>query len=77
MFERMAFFGILFNLVIYLTRELRQGTVASSNNVTNWMGVAWLTPILGAYVADAHLGRYLAFMIASSVYLMVFYYKNA
>ncbi|KAF8401960.1 hypothetical protein HHK36_012911 [Tetracentron sinense] len=68
-FERMAYYGISSNLVIYLTKKLHQGTVASSNNVTNWVGTVWMTPILGAYVADAHLGRYWTFVIASVIYL--------
>ncbi|XP_062108926.1 protein NRT1/ PTR FAMILY 5.2-like [Humulus lupulus] len=68
-FERMAYYGIQSNLVIYLTKKLHQGTVASSNNVTNWVGTIWLTPILGAYIADAHLGRYRTFLVASSIYL--------
>ncbi|PIA65687.1 hypothetical protein AQUCO_00100884v1 [Aquilegia coerulea] len=65
----MAYFGISSNLVLYLTNKLHQGTVASANNVTNWVGTVWLTPILGAYVADAHLGRYWTFLIASAIYL--------
>ncbi|XP_010264929.1 PREDICTED: protein NRT1/ PTR FAMILY 5.2-like [Nelumbo nucifera] len=69
-FERMAYYGISSNLVLYLTRKLHQGTVKSSNNVTNWVGTVWMTPILGAYVADAHLGRYWTFLIASAIYLM-------
>ncbi|KAF6156233.1 hypothetical protein GIB67_030236 [Kingdonia uniflora] len=69
-FERMAYYGISSNLVIYLTNKLHQGTVKSSNNVTNWVGTIWLTPILGAYIADAHLGRYWTFIIASGIYLM-------
>ncbi|KAJ8616190.1 hypothetical protein MRB53_035562 [Persea americana] len=68
-FERMAFYGISSNLVIYLTKKLHQGTVSSSNNVTNWVGTIWMTPILGAYLADAHLGRYWTFVIASCIYL--------
>ncbi|KAJ8765213.1 hypothetical protein K2173_011473 [Erythroxylum novogranatense] len=68
-FERMAYYGISSNLVIYLTKKLHEGTVKSSNNVTNWVGTVWLTPILGAYVADAHLGRYWTFVIASVIYL--------
>ncbi|KAF5176813.1 NRT1/ PTR FAMILY 5.2 [Thalictrum thalictroides] len=68
-FERMAYYGISSNLVLYLTTKLHQGTVASANNVTNWVGTVWLTPILGAYVADAHLGRYWTFLIASAIYL--------
>ncbi|GMY27071.1 protein nrt1/ ptr family 5.2 [Fagus crenata] len=68
-FERMAYYGISSNLVVYLTNKLHQGTVTSSNNVTNWVGTIWITPILGAYVADAHLGRYWTFIIASIIYL--------
>ncbi|XP_043707845.1 protein NRT1/ PTR FAMILY 5.2-like [Telopea speciosissima] len=68
-FERMAYHGISSNLVVYLTKKLHQGTVASANNVTNWTGTVWMTPILGAYIADAHLGRYWTFVIASSIYI--------
>ncbi|KAA8548859.1 hypothetical protein F0562_000543 [Nyssa sinensis] len=68
-FERMAYYGISANLIIYLTTKLHQGTVTSANNVTNWVGTIWMTPILGAYVADAHLGRYWTFIIASTIYL--------
>ncbi|KAL8227381.1 hypothetical protein R6Q57_017213 [Mikania cordata] len=68
-FERMAYYGISSNLIIYLTTKLRQGTVRSSNNVTNWVGTIWMTPILGAYVADALLGRYWTFIISAAIYL--------
>ncbi|GJM84774.1 hypothetical protein PR202_ga00478 [Eleusine coracana subsp. coracana] len=69
-FERMAFYGISSNLVLYLTTKLHQGTVSSANNVTNWVGTIWMTPIVGAYIADAHLGRYRTFMVASVIYLL-------
>ncbi|KAJ6825840.1 protein NRT1/ PTR FAMILY 5.2-like [Iris pallida] len=68
-FERMAYYGISSNLVLYLTDRLRQGTVQASNNVTNWVGTVFLMPILGAYIADAHLGRYWTFVASSVVYL--------
>ncbi|KAF3328087.1 protein NRT1/ PTR FAMILY 5.2-like protein [Carex littledalei] len=68
-FERMAYYGISSNLVLYLTEKLHQGTVASANNVTNWVGTIWVTPIIGAYIADAHLGRYWTFVIASVIYI--------
>ncbi|XP_056172614.1 protein NRT1/ PTR FAMILY 5.2-like [Syzygium oleosum] len=69
-FERMAYYGIASNLVVYLTKKLHEGTVTSSNNVTNWAGTVWMTPILGAYIADAYLGRYWTFISASVVYLV-------
>ncbi|CAA7410521.1 unnamed protein product [Spirodela intermedia] len=68
-FERMAYYGVSTNLVIYLSTKLHMGTVSSSNNVTNWVGTVWMTPILGAYVADAHLGRYWTFIVSSIIYL--------
>ncbi|KAM6544874.1 hypothetical protein CsatB_025610 [Cannabis sativa] len=68
-FERMAYYGIQSNLIIYLSKKLHQGTVTASNNVTNWVGTVTLTPVLGAYIADAHLGRYWTFIIASIIYL--------
>jgi len=70
-FERMAYYGISSNLFVYLTKKLHQGTVTSSNNVTNWIGTIFMTPILGAYFADAHLGRYWTFVISALIYLSV------
>ncbi|CAI9118104.1 OLC1v1019622C1 [Oldenlandia corymbosa var. corymbosa] len=64
----MAYYGISTNLFIYLTKKLHQGTVTASNNVTYWVGTVWMTPILGAYIADAFLGRYWTFLIASVIY---------
>ncbi|XP_044484520.1 protein NRT1/ PTR FAMILY 5.2-like [Mangifera indica] len=69
-FERMAYYGISSNLIVYLAEKLHQGTVKSANNVTNWVGTVWITPILGAYFADAHLGRYWTFLTASVIYLL-------
>ena len=67
----MAFYAIQSNLVLYLTNKMHQGTVTSANNVTNWVGTIWMTPVIGAYVADAYLGRYFTFIIASVIYFAV------
>jgi dipeptide/tripeptide permease len=69
--ERMAYYAIQSNLVSYLTNKLHQGTVDAANNVTNWVGTSYLTPILGAYIADAYLGQYWTFVIGSAIYLLV------
>ncbi|KAI3919801.1 hypothetical protein MKW92_046037 [Papaver armeniacum] len=55
-FERLSFYGISSNLIIYLSQNLHQGTVSSSNNVTNWVATTWMTPIIGAFIADALFG---------------------
>ncbi|KAL5561974.1 hypothetical protein UlMin_031721 [Ulmus minor] len=69
-FERLAYMGVQASLVIYLTRKFHEGTVTASNNVTNWAGTAWMTPILGAYIADAYLGRYWTFVLGTAIYLL-------
>ncbi|KAL3634362.1 hypothetical protein CASFOL_021416 [Castilleja foliolosa] len=68
-FERMAYYGISANLFIYLTQKLGQGTVESANNVICWVGTVWMCPVLGAYIADALLGRYWTFLISSLIYV--------
>uniref|UniRef100_A0A0D9VPC2 Major facilitator superfamily (MFS) profile domain-containing protein n=1 Tax=Leersia perrieri TaxID=77586 RepID=A0A0D9VPC2_9ORYZ len=70
LFERMAYYGIAANLVIYLTDKLHQGTVEASNNVTNWSGTVFIMPLLGAYVADSYLGRYWTFVVGSAIYFL-------
>ncbi|VAI91961.1 unnamed protein product [Triticum turgidum subsp. durum] len=68
-FERMAFYGVASNLVVYLTTQMRQETVPSVRSVNNWTGTVWMTPIAGAYVADAFLGRFWTFTVSSLIYL--------
>ncbi|RZS11159.1 hypothetical protein BHM03_00042462 [Ensete ventricosum] len=69
-FERMGFYGVAANLVVYLTTQLHEDTVSSVRNVSNWSGSVWLTPILGAYIADAYFGRFWTFTVSSLVYGM-------
>ncbi|MBA0867810.1 hypothetical protein Goshw_004546 [Gossypium schwendimanii] len=69
-FERMAFYGIASNLVNYLTTQLHEDTVSSVRNVNSWSGSVWITPILGAYIADTYLGRFWTFTVSSLIYVM-------
>ncbi|KAL4620747.1 hypothetical protein ACB092_06G177700 [Castanea dentata] len=69
-FERMSFYGIASNLVNYLTTQLHEDTVSSVRNVNNWSGSVWMTPILGAYIADSYMGRFWTFTVSSLIYVM-------
>ncbi|XP_062092416.1 protein NRT1/ PTR FAMILY 5.1 [Humulus lupulus] len=69
-FERMAFYGVASNLVNYLTTQLHEDTVSSVRNVNNWSGAVWMTPILGAYIADSYIGRFWTFTVSSLFYVM-------
>ncbi|KAK4277756.1 hypothetical protein QN277_015705 [Acacia crassicarpa] len=69
-FERMAFYGVASNLVIYLTTQLHEDTISSVRNVNNWSGSVWITPIFGAFIADFYLGRFWTFTLSSLIYFL-------
>ncbi|KAL7229260.1 hypothetical protein ACSBR2_007878 [Camellia fascicularis] len=69
-FERMAFYAVASNLVVYLTTQLHEDTVSSVRNVNNWSGSVWMTPIVGAYIADSYLGRFWTFTLSSLIYVL-------
>ena len=68
--ERFAYYGMSKNLVDYLKSRLNQGNATAANNVTNWFGTCYITPLIGAFLADAYLGRY--WTIATFVFIYVF-----
>ncbi|KAL7618715.1 hypothetical protein Lser_V15G00987 [Lactuca serriola] len=68
--ERFAYYGVSSNLITYLTGPLGQSTATAAENVNTWTGTARLLPLLGAFIADAFLGRYLMIIIASLLYVL-------
>ncbi|KAL0910786.1 hypothetical protein M5K25_018873 [Dendrobium thyrsiflorum] len=69
-FERMAFYGVASNLVVYFTTQLHEDTVSSVRSVNNWSGSVWITPIVGAFIADSYFGRFWTFTISSLIYVV-------
>nr|QSV51797.1 nitrate transporter [Chlorophytum comosum] len=68
--ERLAHYGISTNLVTYLTKKLHQGNVTAARNVTTWQGTCYLTPLIGAILADAYWGRYWTSAVFSTIYFI-------
>ncbi|XVE85541.1 hypothetical protein DITRI_Ditri17bG0098500 [Diplodiscus trichospermus] len=68
--ERLAYYGIATNLVTYLTKKLHEGNVSAARNVTTWSGTCYLTPLIGAVLADAYWGRYWTIATFSTVYFI-------
>ncbi|OWM81707.1 protein NRT1/ PTR FAMILY 8.1-like [Punica granatum] len=68
--ERLAYYGMSTNLVNFLQKRLNQGNVTASNNVTNWSGTCYITPLIGAFLADAYMGRYWTIASFSIIYVM-------
>lgn len=68
--ERLAYYGMSTNLVNYMKKFLNQGNTEAANNVTNWSGTCYITPLIGAFVADAYLGRYKTISSFMIVYII-------
>ncbi|KAL8200828.1 hypothetical protein R6Q57_012167 [Mikania cordata] len=65
--ERLATLGIAVNLVTYLTGTMHLGNANAANDVTNFMGTSFMLCLLGGFVADTFLGRYLTIAIFTAV----------
>ncbi|XP_068324841.1 protein NRT1/ PTR FAMILY 5.4-like isoform X1 [Pyrus communis] len=68
MAERFAYYGTAGNLITYLTNELHEPIPMAAKNVNTWVGVSSLLPIIGAFVADAFLGRFNTILGSSIIY---------
>ncbi|XP_008787880.1 protein NRT1/ PTR FAMILY 8.3-like [Phoenix dactylifera] len=68
--ERLAYYGISANLVSYLTKNLHEGNASAARNVTTWQGTCYLTPLIGAILADAYWGRYWTIAVFSTIYFL-------
>lgn len=56
--------------MVYLETVLRGSNVSSASNVTTWFGTSYLTPIIGAVVADSFWGNYNTIVVSLVVYLL-------
>ncbi|KFM26542.1 Peptide transporter PTR1 [Auxenochlorella protothecoides] len=58
------------NIVVYLTSVLNENNATAAQNVNAWSGTCYLTPLLGAWVADTFLGRFWAIFSGSIIYML-------
>ncbi|KAL3679502.1 hypothetical protein R1sor_022458 [Riccia sorocarpa] len=70
MAERMTYLGLLANMTSYLVFNMHMTFPQSSDVVNNVVGTANLTPLLGAFLADAYLGRYWTLLLFGLIYVI-------
>ncbi|GMI82081.1 nitrate transporter 1.11, NRT1/ PTR family 1.2 [Hibiscus trionum] len=58
-FEKVASYGLVPNMILYLIRDYHVGVAKGTNILFFWQAATNFTPILGAFVADSYLGRFL------------------
>ncbi|CAN6299915.1 unnamed protein product [Urochloa humidicola] len=68
--ETMVFAAISPNLVTYLTTVLHEKKVDAARNASAWLGACFLSPLLGAFVADTYLGRYWTIVVSVPIYII-------
>ncbi|KAJ4749209.1 Protein nrt1 ptr family 5.6 [Rhynchospora pubera] len=67
--ERLSYFGLATNLIIYLMRVLHQDLKTAARTANCWQGVTTLMPLLGGFLADAYLGRFSTVLCSTLLYL--------
>lgn len=67
----LAFFGVGVNLVLFLTRVLRQDSAEAANNVSKWTGTVYIFSLIGAFLSDSYWGRYLTCAIFQFILVLV------
>ncbi|XP_011008009.1 PREDICTED: protein NRT1/ PTR FAMILY 3.1 [Populus euphratica] len=66
--EKLAVVGFHTNMISYLTTQLHMPLTKAANTLTNFGGTSSLTPLLGAFMADAYAGRFWTITVASIIY---------
>ncbi|XAR72368.1 hypothetical protein NMG60_11018983, partial [Bertholletia excelsa] len=66
--EKLAVVGFATNMISYLTEQLHMPITKAANTLTNFGGTASLTPLLGAFISDAYVGRFWTITVASIIY---------
>ncbi|PWA53788.1 proton-dependent oligopeptide transporter family [Artemisia annua] len=56
------------NLVRYFKYHLNEHSSTASRNLSAWTGTCYLTPLIGAFMADTYLGRYWTIATFSIIY---------
>ncbi|KAL0448361.1 UNVERIFIED_CONTAM: protein NRT1/ PTR FAMILY 8.1 [Sesamum latifolium] len=66
----LAYYGMSSNLLLYYTSQLNQHSATASRNLSNWLGTCYILPLVGAFLADAYLGRYWTIASFSVIYVL-------
>ncbi|XP_062089188.1 protein NRT1/ PTR FAMILY 1.2-like [Humulus lupulus] len=57
--ERVASYGILPNMILYLMKDYHLGVAKGTNIIFFWSAATNFLPLLGAFLSDSYLGRFL------------------
>lgn len=69
--ERLATIGIALNFISYLMGSYHMSQVTAASVLSIVSGTASLTPLVGAFLSDAYMGRFWTIVVGSISQLIV------
>ncbi|EXB76233.1 Nitrate transporter 1.5 [Morus notabilis] len=66
----LAFAGVEVNLVLFSKSVLRHSNAEAAHTFSTWMGTVYLFSLMGAFLSDSYLGRYITCVIFQVVYII-------
>ncbi|XP_021742270.1 protein NRT1/ PTR FAMILY 1.2-like isoform X1 [Chenopodium quinoa] len=64
-FEKVASYGLTTNMIVYLMNDYKMSLAKGQNLLFLWTAAINFLPIVGAFVADSYLGRFLTIGVGS------------
>ncbi|XP_019170498.1 PREDICTED: protein NRT1/ PTR FAMILY 2.13-like [Ipomoea nil] len=64
-FERLGSFGLTANFTVFLLNVFHLNIVSASNMLNIWSSISNFTPLIGAFISDAYIGKFWTIAIAS------------
>ncbi|EEF46428.1 protein NRT1/ PTR FAMILY 1.2 [Ricinus communis] len=64
-FEKVSSYGLLPNMIFYLMKDYGLGVAKGANIIFLWNAATNFMPLLGAFISDSYLGRYLTIGLGS------------
>ncbi|XP_076902717.1 protein NRT1/ PTR FAMILY 1.2-like [Bidens hawaiensis] len=69
-FERVASYGLVPNMIVYLMSDYDVGVVKGTNIIFLWSAASNFAPILGAFLSDSYLGPFYTIGLGSLISLL-------
>ena len=70
-FEKVASYGLLPNMVLYLIQDYHLGVAKATNILFLWSAATNFLPVVGAFLSDSYLSRFLTIGLGSITSLLV------
>ncbi|KVI05944.1 Major facilitator superfamily domain, general substrate transporter [Cynara cardunculus var. scolymus] len=64
-FEKVASYGLVPNMILYLISDYKIGVAKGTNILFLWTAASNFAPVLGAFLSDSYLGRFLTIGLGS------------